>query len=221
MIRQILTKANIFAGEGCGREKCEACCNFAKPQDCRRRGILYETTCLGCMVEGVPIARYVGESARSGAERMGEHMDDARSRNKDSHVWKHWANQHGGAETRFGFKILAFFSSPLERQVGEAVRIWRTGAEQILNSMSVYSRCEVPRIVAKDGREDTTLGDSEQLMEPDKREEPRNAREEKRQKKLDRLKDLLQWGKIDEESHISPTCCQHGNKKKFPNYVTG
>ena len=67
------------------------------------------------MVDGKPTARYVGESARSGAERMGEHMDDARSKSKDSHMWKHWANQHGGQETRFNFKILSFFSK-WERQ---------------------------------------------------------------------------------------------------------
>ena len=115
MIRQLLTKSNIFAGEPCGRTRCEACRNTEKPQNCRRRGILYETTCLECMVDGKPTARYVGESARSGAERMGEHMDDARSKSKDSHMWKHWANQHGGQETRFNFKILSFFSK-WERQ---------------------------------------------------------------------------------------------------------
>ena len=44
MLRQLLTKANIFAGEPCGREKCQACKHTEKPQNCRRRGILYETT---------------------------------------------------------------------------------------------------------------------------------------------------------------------------------
>ena len=153
-----------------------------------------------CMKDGSPTARYVGESARSGAERMGEHTEDARSKNMDSHIWKHWTNQHDGKETKFKFEILSFFSSPLERQVGEAVRIWRTGAEQILNSKSVYSRCEVPRIVAKDGREEVTLGDTEQQVDPARKEEMEAAKVDRRKKKLDRLKDLLEWGKVEEEA---------------------
>ena len=65
----------------------------------------------------------MGESARSGAERMEEHLDDAKHKRKDSHIYKHWTIQYGGRETRFEFGIVAFFSSPLERQVAEAVRI--------------------------------------------------------------------------------------------------
>ena len=110
---------------------------------------MYETSCMDCMVDGKPVARYVGESACSGAERMSEHVEDARSRSKDSHMWKHWSNQHGGVETRFNFKIISFFSSPLERQVGEAVRILRTGASKILKGKSMFNRSSIPRIIAQ------------------------------------------------------------------------
>ena len=44
----------------------------------------------------------------------------------------------------------------------EAVGILRTGSEQILNSKSVYSRCKLPGIVANDGKEEVTLGDTEE-----------------------------------------------------------
>ena len=141
------------------------------------------------------MARYVGESARSGAERMGEHVDDARNHHKDSHMWKHWINQHQGRETKFNFKILSYFSSPLERQVGEAVRIMRTGAEQILYCKNVFSRCKVPRIIANDGREEQTLGETEGDNGIAK-EDLEVARADRRKKKMDRLKDLLEWGKI-------------------------
>ena len=39
--------------------------------------------------------------------------------------------------TEFSFEIIQFFARPLERQVGEAVRIVRTGASQILNSKTM------------------------------------------------------------------------------------
>ena len=88
-----------------------------------------------------------------------------------------------GVETRFSFKIISFFSSPLERQVGEAVRILRTGAEQVLNSKSENNRCKIPRIVAKDDKEVLSLGDTEQQTEVDMWEVQREAREERRKNK--------------------------------------
>ena len=86
-------------------------------------------------------------------------MEDARSGKSDSHIYKHWVNHHGGKETVFSFKIVSFFSSALERQVGEAVRIVQTGASQIMNSKSVYNRSSLPRIIAKDTVDEMNLWD--------------------------------------------------------------
>merc|ERR1712030_284253 len=107
-----------------------------------------------------PLAKYVGESARSAKERFGEHWEDARKGRPDSHIYKHWQNQHGGTQTEFKFKIISFHVSALDRQIAEAVRISRTGAEKILNSKGEYNRCQVPRIVMVDTREIQFLGDT-------------------------------------------------------------
>ena len=82
MLKDILTRADIFSGEVCGRDDCGACSRSSKRRSCRRRGILYETSCDECMVEGKSMATYVGESARSSYERMNEHLDDAKSRRR-------------------------------------------------------------------------------------------------------------------------------------------
>ena len=113
-LKSILTKTNLFSDMGCGRSKCEACKNATKPLNCRRRSILYETACKDCIENDIEGAVYVGESARSGAERIGKHVDDAESEKKDSHMFKHWSTQHGGEKTSFSFKIISFFSSPLK-----------------------------------------------------------------------------------------------------------
>merc|ERR1712236_44470 len=89
---------------------------------------------------------------------------DARNRVSDSHIWKHWLIEHGGEETEFQIQIIKFFDSPLDRQVSEAVRIERTGAQRILNSKSVYSRSRLPRIVTEDIQEET-IGDSGKTVE--------------------------------------------------------
>ena len=96
---------------GCGRSKCKACKNATKPLNCRRRSILYETACKECIKNDIEGAVYVGESARSGAERMGEHVDDAESGKKDSHMFKHWSTQHGGRRPASPSKL--FLSSHL------------------------------------------------------------------------------------------------------------
>ena len=134
-----------------------------KPVNCRKRGILYQTSCDECKVEETDQAVYVGESARSAAERMEEHLDDAICGRKDSHIHKHWVKKHNGRQTRFSFQVLKFFKSALERQVGEAVRIMKTGAKRILNSRGEFNRCSLPIITTKEESEEETQGDSEQL----------------------------------------------------------
>ena len=42
--------------------------------------------CKECIKDEIEGAIYVGESARSGAERMGEHLEDAENKKKDSHM---------------------------------------------------------------------------------------------------------------------------------------
>ena len=159
-IRDLLTQSNPFEKEKCGRERCISCSMGAKPQNCRKRSLLYETYCTACMDGEIPLARYVGETARSANERFGEHWEDAQKKRKDSHIYKHWQNKHGGEETTFKFKIISFHLSPLDRQIAEAVRIARTGGERILNSKGEFNRCELPRIVTVDTREAPTLGDT-------------------------------------------------------------
>merc|ERR1711888_294878 len=98
-IRDLLTKSNIFEGEKCGREDRVPCEMGEKPQNCRRRGLLYETHCTECIEDEVKLAKYVGESARSAKERFGEHWEDALKKKPDSHIFKHWESKHDGRQT--------------------------------------------------------------------------------------------------------------------------
>merc|ERR1712030_5431 len=73
-----------------------------------------------------------------------------------------WVSKHQGRQSNFSFQILEFFNSALERQVGEAVRILKTGAERILNSRGEFNRCSLPIITTKEEIEVETLGDREE-----------------------------------------------------------
>ena len=150
-LKELLTKSDMFSTEKCGRPSCMACRDAGKPLNCRRRGLVYETSCLECLdSNGGARARYVGETARSLSERYSEHVEDGEKGTKSSHMSKHWSVHHGGNKTKFKVEIIGFFSSALERQVAESVRIDKCGAERILNSKSVFSRSMVPRLVAVD-----------------------------------------------------------------------
>ena len=88
---------------------------------------------------------YVGETSRSLYERTKEHFGDGRARAEDSHIAKHWDEQHQGEEMpQFRFMIVKSFLDCLSRQVAESVRIdWR---DDPLNSKAVYSRNRLSRL---------------------------------------------------------------------------
>merc|ERR1711888_112933 len=50
-LKELLTKSNIFEKENCGRGGCISCLKGEKPQNCRRRGLMYETHCVECVVD--------------------------------------------------------------------------------------------------------------------------------------------------------------------------
>ena len=132
-------------------------------------------------------------------------MENARYKRADSHIFKHWSNQHAGRETKFSFKILNFFAAPLERQVGEAVRIARTGASTILNSKSVYNRNPLPRIIARDVVEPTNLGDMVDQEGRESNQELEPVPKMKKQMRQESYRDLLNWGAPKKSEEVGAT----------------
>ena len=124
--------------------------------DCTKRNVVYENICNLCNPEArksgdlksinmeVP-SIYVGETARSVQERAREHWDAFKSKDKDSHIYKHWVLHHNSeGEPQFTMKVVQYHRSALSRQVGEATRIRRRGLT--LNSKSEFNRCKITRL---------------------------------------------------------------------------
>ena len=159
-LSRLLPSTNPWGAGDCEREDCPVCNQGdEKQQNCKKRNILYESSCKICQVDGSKAGKidrkteagnkgvYVGESSRSMYERGKEHQKDGKDKAHDSHQWKHWALDHPDMEgdPQFRLKIVSSFSDPLTRQLAEAVRIERRGAD-ILNSKSEFSRCRIPRL---------------------------------------------------------------------------
>ena len=158
-LADILTNKNLWQGSACGRKHCHPCQQDSeKREDCAKENILYKSRCTPCngMEKGKEddnikdnrdsASIYVGETSRSLMERAKEHHDDYRKNRDDSHMMKHWANSHPGpVKPKFHQYVIASFKSSLDRQVAEAVRIQHRG--QVLNSVGVYNRSKLTRLV--------------------------------------------------------------------------
>ena len=155
--------SNPWGGQSCRRKEgeCYPCHqNSEVKEPCTLRNVLYESECGSCNQLGNQSERdkdtlsdtrmpsiYVGESARSLAERSREHWGDFNKGKIESHMYTHWQEAHRGEDPspHFNFRVVKSFKSALSRQVAEAVRIQLRGS--VLNVKGLYNRSKLTRLV--------------------------------------------------------------------------
>ena len=138
---RVLPNTNPWGNQDCLRGDCFTCSQPGeKLENCKERNILYETMCAVCNKEGVEMKQksqskwkefktmvgvYVGETARSLYERVGEHWQDVQGGKEESHMLKHWQEFHSLEEDgpRFKVRKVSSFRDSLTRQISESVRI--------------------------------------------------------------------------------------------------
>ena len=95
--------------------------------------------------------KYIGETSRSGYERLKEHYKDLENISVKSHMLKHYFEKHKNKEVkdmRFSVKVLRTYYTAFERQIGESIYInhnLKIG-NVLLNSKNEYNRCIIPRL---------------------------------------------------------------------------
>ena len=119
----MLHQADPWQGMDCQREKCLICSTKLKTErdrrkDCTKRNVVYETWCLNCerteeekigdgedddkiireRRENIKKYKYIGETARSAYERGLEHLRDFGEMKLDSHMLKHYMEEHEGED---------------------------------------------------------------------------------------------------------------------------
>ena len=167
--------------------------NKLTSQECNKRNIVYETTCVTCENEqrqeienselgerekldkknSIQLFKYIGESNRSAYERGWEHLNDLATLNPRSHMLKHVVLHHPDKnilDIEFSMKVKKYCKTSFERQILESVTIQQEkNRHQIMNSKSEYNRCSLPRISTKMGEQE--LKELRQEQEKDKIEE--------------------------------------------------
>ena len=146
-LKSVLVKPNPWANIHCGRQQCLPCADEKSQGMCKFRSITYETSCRPCREVHQKEKIYIGESARSAFERGNEHLNDYKVKKEDSHMFKHFCDEHSSEVTRpeFKMRVLKCHKTPLYRQVHEAILIAQN--EPItLNAKNEYNRCLLPRL---------------------------------------------------------------------------
>ena len=95
--------------------------------------------------------KYIGETSRSGYERLKEHYKDLENISVKSHMLKHYFDKHKNKEIKdmkFSVKVLRTYYTAFERQIGESVYINQNlrNGNVLLNSKNEYNRCIIPRL---------------------------------------------------------------------------
>ena len=95
--------------------------------------------------------KYIGETSRSGYERLKEHFRDLDNISVKSHMLKHYFEKHKDIEMkdmRFDVRVLRSYHSAFERQIGESVYINHNlkKGTVMMNKENEYNRCIIPRL---------------------------------------------------------------------------
>jgi hypothetical protein len=157
-LKRQLVRTDLGAGDPCPQKDCTLC--LTNPGQGgglthHRSGALYTGTCRVCS-EGdgdggnTFSAVYTGESGYSAYTRTLEHAEAIVKKKEDNAFAKHLEEYHPereGEPEAFTFKVERTFAKPMERQVAEAVKIHRCGADFVLNSKSEWEQPVTDRVV--------------------------------------------------------------------------
>ena len=126
-----------------------------------------------------PPVKYVGETSRSGYERIKEHYKDLENLSAQSHMLKHYIEKHKDIkieEMKFRVKILKSYTSAFERQIAESVWIDNYLKQRVIliNSKNEYNRCIIPRLGIDLNKDEMIQGNRER-----ERSKERNSKDER------------------------------------------
>ena len=99
-------------------------CKLDSNVNCKGRGVVYQMKCQGCIEKRTNDGLYVGETARSVEERIGEHLAKYEVKGKNSVFHKLVEEKHGGERQNVKLQVVSSCGNDaMLRKVIEAVLI--------------------------------------------------------------------------------------------------
>ena len=142
-LKRTLSKSDPFRKTVCHQDKCKMC-KLNSNAKCKSRGAVYQMKCQGCIGKRTNDGLYVGETARSLGERIGEHLTKYEAKDKNSVFHKHVEEKHGGERQNVKLEVVSSCGNDaMLRQVTEAVLIKELNPE--LNTKEEWGNSNVLR----------------------------------------------------------------------------
>lgn len=143
-MKRKLVKSYPFKRITCNERKC-AVCKIDPRINCKKRGVVYQIACGGVDSEGNSCsATYIGESARSIAERIEEHVCAYDNKRETSVFAQHINEKHDGIHQDLKLSILATCpADAMLRQITEATYIKEFNPD--LNMKEEWGNSNIPR----------------------------------------------------------------------------
>ena len=113
-LKQILVRSRLYDSK-CDGKGCQICTE--ESGICKIKGVVYQLTCTTCS------AIYIGETGRTLAERIKEHLADMRFPDRNKPWSLHVKNVHDGCQVNVKVNILTVERRLQERKIKEAIFI--------------------------------------------------------------------------------------------------
>ena len=135
-----------WAPQICSDKDCFPCSTGTNTKiSCRKPGVGYKIACTICSDNGVSSV-YEGESGKCLYERGKKHLSEFRSSVSSNAMVIHNRKHHSGStDLNFKMEAIKSFTTPLERQLNEALRIKHSDADILMDSGSEWRLDSIPR----------------------------------------------------------------------------
>ena len=152
-LRQKLVRTDLAANKPCRQQDCLLCITGGgnSSTSYHRSGALYKGSYKICEKNDLR-AEYHGETGYSAYTRTQEHAREIKKQDSNNAFAKHLATVHPenkGNPECYRFQVVNTYAKPLERQVAEAVTIYRSNADYAMNSKAEFMQPAMERVIVE------------------------------------------------------------------------
>ena len=143
-MKNFLQRNDPLSNKDCKDNTCFVCTTTQRNNgNCRSSGVTYIIKCESEICEFV----YNGQTGKNAYTRGKEHMDDYNQQRKDTVMWSHCVEKHGGIRQKFSMKVVETSrNDAMKRQILEAIHINDTDTNIRMNSRTEWNFIQLPRL---------------------------------------------------------------------------
>ena len=152
-LRQKIVKTDLAANKPCRQQDCLLCITGEGNSSTshHRGGALYKGSCNLCEKNNLR-AEYHGETEYSAYTRIQEYAKEIKKQDSNNAFAEHRAAVHPenkGNPECYRFQVVNTYAKPMKHQVAEAVAIYRSNADYVMNSKAEFMQPAMERVIVE------------------------------------------------------------------------